>query len=144
MALFDGILADYPVFRDPAQGMWLHILRSQGLLIHWNNLVRSGRRAEALETFRQVETGPQPRAGAAYDVACLLAVLANAAPGPVKEDLCRRSLEWLKSAAKTGYPANEAQVEHIRTKDEDLAALRSRADFQEWAKTLTPSPKKAN
>jgi TPR repeat protein len=85
--------------------------------------------------------GVELSAAQAYNVACIFARLAETAEGDARESDAQTAMTWLKKAAATGYPANARQIEHVQKTDEDLAALRSRPDFQEWAKSLTPTKK---
>jgi len=138
--LHDEILRDFPVFREP-KAVWFRMQRAGALSPHGANLVHLGKTAEAERLAAQAEKTGFLTGGSAYNLACLFALLSGAADGPAKDAHAAKAMTWLKKAAATGYPADAAQVEHIREKDEDLAAIRQRPEFQNWVKTLKPAKK---
>jgi hypothetical protein len=139
--LIDGVLRDYPAFRDPAKGGWLQQMR-QGLLVnHAQSALQAGLVDEAARAAAEVDPNwPVWAGGNAYDVACVFARLAGGVSDEsVRDEYAAKAMTWLKKAAATGFPSTPDQVEHIRTKDDDLKALRDRPEFREWAKTLKPT-----
>jgi tetratricopeptide (TPR) repeat protein len=140
--LLDEVMRDYPAFADRRTGGWVHQLRQGMLAINANSLLEDGRRDAAARAAARLDPDlPGPAGGLAYNVACLFAGLAAGADGPTRDGYAVQAMAWLKKAAATGYPSTAADVENIRTKDTDLAALRDRPEFQEWAKGLKPAKK---
>jgi tetratricopeptide (TPR) repeat protein len=139
--LIDDVLRDYPAFRDPAKGGWLQQMR-QGLLANQAlSALDAGMADAAARTAAELNPDwPGLAGGNAYNIACVFARLAGGVTdGSVRDEYAAKAMTWLKKAAATGYPSTPEQVEHIRTKDDDLKALRDRPEFREWAKTLKPA-----
>jgi tetratricopeptide (TPR) repeat protein len=140
--LFDETLRDFPVFAEQQKTAWFHAQGAQAMVLHAGNLIDAGRAAEARALAERLNTAAALSAAGAYNVACVFARLAGTPQDDSSERFADRAMTWLKKAAATGYPATPGQIEHIRTGDKDLAALRARPDFQEWVKTLKPAAKK--
>jgi len=140
LGLYDEILRDFPVFRDP-KTVWFRAQRAGALIPHAALLARVGKTAEAERLAAEAEKSGFLAGSSAYNLACLFALLSSAADGAAKDARAAKAMSWLKRAAASGYPANASQVEHIREKDEDLAPIRSRPEFQAWVKTLKPAKK---
>jgi len=138
--LYDEMFRDFPVFQDPKTA-WFRQQRIGALLAHGTNLLRVGKRADAERIAADLDKPTGIGGMNAYNLACLFALLAASSDGPAKEAHAGKAMTYLKRGALTGYPATERDVNHIREKDDDLAALRSRPEFQEWVKTLKPSKK---
>jgi tetratricopeptide (TPR) repeat protein len=139
--LLDGVLRDYPAFRDQSKGGWLQQMR-QGILVnHARNLLDGGSAADAARAAGELDPDSAGWVGPnAYNVGCLFARLAaRAADASVRDEYAAKAMTFLKRAAATGYPRTAAEIENVRVKDDDLKALRDRPEFQEWAKTLTPA-----
>jgi len=140
LELVEGNLHDYPAFTEVPRGLWLQQIRQTLVALHARHLALAGSRDEALRTTSGLNVNlPGWGGGQAYNVGCVFALLAAGADGPARDDLAAKAMTWLKKAAATGYPATPQQVEHIRTRDDDLKALRDRPEFREWVKTLKPA-----
>jgi hypothetical protein len=142
MELFDEMLRDFPVFADQQKTAWFHAQGAQALVLHTRNLIDGGRVADARKLADKLDTVTVLNPVGAYNVACVFARLAGTSPDDSSDHFAVRAMNWLKRAQAGGYPSTPGQVEHIRTNDSDLAALRTRPEFQEWVKTLKPAPKK--
>jgi tetratricopeptide (TPR) repeat protein len=139
--LIDGVIRDYPDFSKPGKADWLRFMR-QGLLVnHASTSLDSGSADAAARAASEIDlTLPSWVGPNAYNVGCLFArLMAVNTDKSIQDEYAAKAMTLLKRAAATGYPANSQQVEHIRTKDDDLKVLRGRPEFQEWAKTLVPT-----
>jgi tetratricopeptide (TPR) repeat protein len=139
--LIDSVLRDYPAFRDPVKGGWLQQMRGGLLANHAIAALDAGMVDDAVRSATELDSnGPGSTGGNAYNVACVFArLMAKTTDHSTQDEYAAKAMTWLKTAAATGYPSTPQQVEHIRTKDGDLKALRDRPEFQEWAKTLKPT-----
>jgi hypothetical protein len=139
--LIDSVIRDYPDFNQRSKGDWLRVMR-QGLVAnHASTSLDAGSADSATRAAAEIDPALPAWTGAeAYNVGCIFArLLAVTADKSTQDEYAGKAMILLKRAAATGYPANPQQVEHIRTKDDDLKALRDRPEFQEWAKTLVPA-----
>jgi tetratricopeptide (TPR) repeat protein len=136
LVLCDALLAEVPTLRELPKGIWFQQIRLRIVLEHASHLARAGQRAEALKLVAELEAVPNLAGVQAYNVACLLAVLSEKAGPVAREALCRRAMHLLRKASATGYPANPTEIEHVLVKDPDMAPLRGRRDFKEWAAGL--------
>jgi hypothetical protein len=140
LEIFDGLFRDYPAFRERPRGVWLQQLRQTLAAGHARNLLDIGSAAEAARFAADLDPTLPGSAGVpAYNVGCLFALLAGTADGSTRDEYVAKAMTWLKQAAAGGYPATAADVEHVRTKDDDLKVLRGRPEFQEWARDLKPA-----
>jgi eukaryotic-like serine/threonine-protein kinase len=138
--LVDSIFRDFQTLCDAPNGIWLRVMRQNALEAYAASLVHAGKHTEARAALQDLDpNGPNWSGASAYNVGCLFALLT--ADGPQKEEHAATAMTWLKKAATTGYPATQAEVDHVTTKDDDLAALRPRPEFQEWVKTLKATKK---
>jgi serine/threonine protein kinase len=144
LELFDEILRDFPIFADQQKTKWFHAQGSQAMVLHARNLIDGGRVAEAAKLADRLDAATVMAGVSAYNVACVFARLAGSSQDDSSERFANYAMNWLKKAAANDYPypSTPGQVEHVRTNDADLAALRSRPEFQEWVKTLKPVGKK--
>jgi tetratricopeptide (TPR) repeat protein len=139
--IIDGVFREYPEWNDPAKGAWLRPVR-QGLVANFaSTSLDAGLPDDAARVAAEIDpTMPAFYGPNAYNVGCLFArLMAVTTDKSVQDDYVAKAMVFLKQAAATGYPATAQQVEHIRTKDDDLKALRERPEFQEWAETLKPA-----
>jgi tetratricopeptide (TPR) repeat protein len=136
LAQCDALLAEVPALKEFPRGAWMQITRLRVVLDHAPRLLWSGRRAEALALMGDIDAAPGLTGVLAYNVGCVLSLLSEHAAPLAREALCRRAMHWLRKASATGYPATATDVENVREKDPDLAALRRRPDFQAWAAGL--------
>lgn len=134
--LYDEMIRDFPVFQE-TKAAWFYTQRSAALLTHGAVLARLGKTAEAERLAADADRTGTATGTNAYNLACLFALLAGAAEGPAKDSHAAKAMTWLRKAAATGYPSTPAQLDNVRIRDDDLAALRPRPDFQEWVKTLS-------
>jgi eukaryotic-like serine/threonine-protein kinase len=140
--LIDGLFRDYPAFTQLPKGLWFQQIRQNLLLAHARGLLLAGSRDEATRFAAELNPDLPGWAGLpAYNVGCLLALLAAASDGSVRDEYAAKAMSWLKKAAAAGYPATAADVEHVRVKDDDLKVLRGRPEFGQWAKDLKPAKK---
>jgi tetratricopeptide (TPR) repeat protein len=138
--LIESIFRDFQAFLQTPNGFWLHSIRQQVISAQAVGLVRTGKRDEAIASVKELEMRDRAWTGApAYNAACLFALLA--ADGADKDAFAATAMIWLKRANETGYPATKDEVDNVTTNDEDLVALRSRPEFQEWVKTLKVTKK---
>jgi tetratricopeptide (TPR) repeat protein len=139
--LIDGVLRDYPAFRDPAKGGWLQQMRQGVLANQAISALDAGIVDDAARAAAELNLDwPGLSGGNAYNVACVFArLIAKTNDQSTQDEYAAKAMTLLKKAAATGYPSTPEQVEHIRTKDHDLKALRDRPEFREWAKTLKPA-----
>ena len=138
--LYDEMFRDFPIFQEP-KTVWFRQQRTGAQVAHGLNLARAGKLAEAARIAADLDKPTGVGGMNAYNLACLFALLAGSSEGSGKETHAAKAMSYLKRAAITGYPATAEHVVHIREKDEDLAAIRSRTEFQEWVKTLKPAKK---
>ncbi len=141
LELIDGVIRDYPDFNSRSKGDWLRVMR-QGLVANLASTSLDAGDAEAAARAA-AEIDPALSAWAAtdaYNVGCVFARLLKVTTDKSTQDeYAAKAMTLLKKAAATGYPGTPEQVEHIRTKDDDLKALRGRPEFQEWVQTLKPA-----
>jgi tetratricopeptide (TPR) repeat protein len=136
--LYDEMFRDFPVFQEP-KTVWFRQQRTIARVAHGLNLARSGKQSDAERIAKELDKPTGIGGMNAYNLACLFAVLAGSSEGPTQDAHAAKAMTYLKRAAQTGYPATERDVTHIREKDNDLAAIRPRPEFQEWVKALKPS-----
>jgi tetratricopeptide (TPR) repeat protein len=76
-----------------------------------------------------------------YDAACVCGLSVPAAKDDAQrnEQYAGQALALLRRARAAGFFDDAAQVEHVQ-KDDDLAALRDRADFQQFVTELKKKP----
>jgi serine/threonine protein kinase/tetratricopeptide (TPR) repeat protein len=76
-------------------------------------------------------------AGTLYDAACVYGLSVPAAKDDAKqqEQYARKALALLRRAQAAGFFKSAAEVEHLK-EDDDLAALRDRADFKQLVREL--------
>jgi tetratricopeptide (TPR) repeat protein len=140
--LYDEMLRDFPVFRELPRSAWFQTQRMGARISHAINLAAAGEAAAAARLAAEAEQGPPVPSGVqAYNLACVFAQLLGKSDGTAKDEYAAKTMTWLKKAAATGYPATASAIEHVRTRDEDLAPMRDRPEFQEWAKGLRPAKK---
>ena len=74
---------------------------------------------------------------AAYNLATIYAQLSGqpGASGNGDRDVAT-AISLLKTAAVTGYPQTEEEIEKVKKKDKKLASLRKRKEFKDWVRTL--------
>ena len=138
--VIDRLFEDYPSFTQLPKGLMFQQIRQNLVFGHALNQWRAGSRDEATRFAAQLDPAFPGWAGmAAYNVGCLFALLAGGSDGSVRDEYAGKAMTWLKRAAATGYPATTADIEHIRTKDDDLKVLRDRPEFGEWVATLKPA-----
>ena len=138
--LYDEMLREFPVFKEAARSAWFLQQRQGAVIQHALNLIAAGRPADATGLATAAETGPPVPTGVqAYNLACVYALLAGTAEGSARESHVAQAMTWLKRAARSGYPATATAIEHVRTRDDDLNALRDRPEFREWLAALKPA-----
>lgn len=133
--LIDSVLADTP------KATWLfqfrHRYQTERALI----ALAQQQRPEAVRLAYELDQAKVPaQASDAYNLACLLAILAGTAEGSERDELCTKALAWLKRSEATGYPATPATIAHVK-KDADLNALRQLPEFNAWLEQLKPKGK---
>jgi len=107
--------------------------------LHLNGLFLAGRLDELRKFVAEVERAQGVNGAQAYNVGCIYAKLAAKTDDESQREMdIAHAMEWLRKAEASGYPVTPQDVEHIRTKDEDMSILRPRPEFQEWAKNLKP------
>ncbi|HEX3148003.1 MAG TPA: serine/threonine-protein kinase [Gemmataceae bacterium] len=140
--LMSALFRDFPAFSELPKGLWFHQIRQNLMVGHARDLLESGSRLEAIQMMGDLNPDlPSWTAVPAYNIGCFFARLATGAEGSARDELCGKAMTWLKKAEAVGYPATATDVEHIRVKDTDLAVLRGRPEFDEWAKSLKPAKK---
>jgi hypothetical protein len=139
--LYDQMAQDFPVFKEPSRAPWFQIQRAVARTEHASALLDAGRWQTAEPLVAELQKTPGLTGAHAYNVACLCARLAGTAEERAREGYVARAMDWLRKAARTGYPATAAQVEHVRARDPDLVALRGTSEFQTWAQGLEPGRK---
>jgi hypothetical protein len=100
-------------------------------------LAHAGDHARAATEADDLTRDEKTPAVTLYDAACVYGLSVPAAKDDAKqqEQYARKALTLLRRDAAAGYFNDAAQVEHM-LKDDDLAALRDRADFQQFVADL--------
>jgi serine/threonine protein kinase/tetratricopeptide (TPR) repeat protein len=138
--LMNALFRDFPAFSELPKGLWFHQIRQNLLVAYGQDLLESGARLEAMRIISDLNPDLPSWAGVpAYNVGCLFARVITGAEGSTRDELAGKAMLWLKKAAAAGYPSSAMDVEHVQVKDTDLAALRGRPEFDEWARTLKPA-----
>jgi serine/threonine-protein kinase len=127
---FAGQLAE-----ENPKGFWLGMTASDFRIRYLLALLRHGDVDRALALTEEFVKQKNLAPVMCYNLACIYAVASAAVASDSEraEELARRAMNWLGKAEQAGFLRNAAALDHAR-KDEDLHALRQRADFQELMK----------
>jgi tetratricopeptide (TPR) repeat protein len=108
-------------------------------------LARAGDHTKAVAEADEITQAAKTPGDMLYNAACVYGLSTAAAKddGKRKEQYAGNAVALLRRAQVAGYFKSAAEVEHLQ-KDDDLAALRGRADFQQFVSDLqkkhTPKP----
>jgi serine/threonine-protein kinase len=124
------------LFQDYPKNSWLRLMVDACRVNELLALARSGEVDQALVRAEELRYRPNLRPEMVYNVACIYAVASGAVASDRQraDDLARQAMNLLERAEKSGFLRDAARLKHARTFDEDLEALRARADFQELMK----------
>jgi serine/threonine-protein kinase len=116
-------------------GVWTDLPRLR--LARALALARAGDHGKAVTEARALAAAKEMPPRTRYDLACVYALASAAVPrdAPLANGYAGRAVELLTQARAAGFFQPAARVEYLK-KDPDLAALRSRADFQKLAGDL--------
>jgi tetratricopeptide (TPR) repeat protein len=99
-------------------------------------LAHAGDHARAVAEADDLTRDDKTSGATLYDAACVYGLSVPAAQdAPLKERYAGQALALLRRAQAAGLFNDAAQVEHLQ-KDDDLAALRGRADFQQFVRDV--------